>query len=133
MKSYFDEMAKLPSHEAMIQGEKVSVMRKRKEDKVKISVDHVLFRPIAQQALAEAVGFLQNDRDMDLKDIMSRLAKHDNGGTDLCLSNPASPWYGVVYDPLNKVVRKSKVFDLCTRMFTYLLGQGFPEEESVKS
>ena len=69
---------------------------------------------------------------MDLKDIMSRLAKHDNGGTDLCLSNPASPWYGVVYDPSNGGIRKSKVFDLCTRMFTYLLGQGFPEGNREK-
>ena len=89
----------------------------------------MLFRPIAQQALAEAVGFLQNERDMDLKDIMSRLANHDNGGTDLCLSDPASPWYGVVYDPLNEVVRKSKVSPLCARMFTYLLGRGFADEE----
>ena len=124
MKSYFDEIAKLPSHKEMIQGEKVSEMR-RKED----GRDHVLFRPIVQQALAEAVGLLQNDSQMDLKDIMSRLAKHDNGGTDLCLSDPASPWYGVVYDPLNEVVRKSKVFPLCVQMFTYLLGRGISDEE----
>ena len=124
MKSYFDEMAELPSHKAMIQGEKVSVMRRKEGGR-----DHVLFRPIAQQALATAVGLLQKDRDMDLKDIMSRLANHDKGGTDLCLSDPASPWYGVVYDPSNKVVRKSKVFPLCVQMFTYLLGRGFPDEE----
>ena len=144
MTSYFDEMAKLPSHKAMIQGEKVSEMRKRrKEDKDedkgkdkdkdkgkdKDKRHHVLFRPIVQQALAEAVSFLQNERDMDLKDIMNRLANHDNGGTDLCLSDPASPWYGVVYDPLNKVVRKSKAPHLCVKMFTYLLGRGFADEE----
>ncbi len=143
MKSYFDEMAKLPSHKAMIQGEKVSEMRKRrKEDedqdedkgtdkgKNKDKRHHVLFRPIAQQALAEAVGLLQNKKDyMDLKDIMRRLANHDKGGgTDLCLSDPASPWYGVVYDPSNGGIRKSKVSDLCTRMFTYLLGRGFSNE-----
>ena len=125
MKSYFDEIAKLPSHKAMLQGEKVSVMRRKEGGR-----DHVLFRPIAQQALAEAVGLLQKDDYMDLKDIMSRLANHDNGGTDLCLSVPESPWYGVVYDPSNKVVRKSKVFPLCVDMFTYLLGRGFRDEEN---
>ena len=124
MKSYFDEIAKLPSHKAMLQGEKVSVMRRKEGGR-----DHVLFRPIAQQALAEAVGLLQKDGYMDLKDIMSRLANHDNGGTDLCLSVPESPWYGVVYDPSNKVVRKSKVFPLCVQMFTYLLGRGLSDEE----
>ena len=143
MTSYFDEMSKLPSHKAIIQGEKVSEMRqRRKEDededqdkgkdkgKNKDKRHHVLFRPIAQQALAEAVGLLQNKEDyMDLKDIMNRLANHDKGGTDLCLSDPASPWYGVVYDPSNGGIRKSKVFDLCARMFTYLLGRGFADEE----
>ena len=123
MKSYFDEIAKLPSHKEMIQGEKVSEMRRKEGGR-----DHVLFRPIAQQALAEAVGILQNDRHMDLKDIMSRLAKHDNGRADLRLSVHESPWYGVVYDPSNEGVRKSKVFSLCVQMFTYLLGRGFPDE-----
>ena len=126
MRSYFDEIAKLPSHKAIIQGEKVSEMRQRPKEG---GHDHVLFRPIVQQALAKAVGLLQNDRHMDLKDIMSRLANHDNGGTDLCLSDPASPWYGVVYDPLNEVVRKSRVFPLCVQMFTYLLGRGISDEE----
>ena len=128
MGSYFDEMAKLPSHKAMIQGEKASDMRKRR-DEDEDKRHHVLFRPIVQQALAAAVSLLQNERDMDLKDIMSRLANHDNGGPDLCLSEPASPWYGVVYDPLNKVIRRGKVFDLCVDMFTYLLGRGFSDEE----
>ena len=140
MGSYFDEMAKLPSHKKMIQGEKVSEMRNRREedkdkdkDKDKAKDEdkrhHVLFRPIVQQALAEAVGLLQNKEDyMDLKDIMGRLANHDNGGPDLCLSDPASPWYGVVYDPLNNVIRRGKVFDLCVKMFIYLLGRGFSDE-----
>ena len=128
LKEYFDEIGKLPSHKEMIQGEAVSEIRSQEKR------DHVLFRPIAQMALAEAVGQLQNEDEYNklaLPVIMKRLASHDEKHSmDLRLTVPESPWFGLLCDLKDKNVHRQKKYQgLCTQMFVYLLGGGFRDEQ----
>ena len=53
MAEYFDHIATIPSHVAFIQGKQASELRKSKGGE-----DNILFRPMVQIALAEAIGEL---------------------------------------------------------------------------
>ena len=138
LEEYFDEIGKLPSHKEMIQGEPVSYLRGKKwrdrEGRDHEGRDHVLFRPIAQMALAEAVGQLQNNDEynkLTLPVIMQRLASRDKKDSmDLRLTVPESPWFGLLCDPVNKTVRRHKKYqELCNLMFVYLLGGGLKDDQ----
>ena len=56
MDEYFNHLATLPSHVAFIQGKPASDLRKKEGE------DNILFRPVVQIALAEAIGKLAGPR-----------------------------------------------------------------------
>ena len=121
MVEYFDMLARLPSHEAFIQGKPAGNIRKADGD------DNVLFRPIAQTALAEAVGTLSR-LGISLDTIGDVLAEQENRGR-LKLTDPRTPWFGVLCDPVSRKMRRHKKNEeLCCRMFQYLLGGGLPDD-----
>ena len=121
MVEYFDTLARLPSHEAFIQGEPAGNIRRADGD------DNILFRPIAQTALAEAVGKLSR-AGISLDTIADVLAKQENRG-QLKLTDPRTPWFGVLCDPVSRRMRRHrKNEELCCRMFQYLLGGGIPDD-----
>ena len=127
---YFDALAKLPSHQSMIlhfsSGGKAG---KSPSDLRGDSDRNILFRPIAQVALARAIARLQKDNGADLKDLMTILSHHEGSG-ELDLKNKGAPWFGVLCDPIHEKVRRQKKFeDLCSEMMAYLLGGGFGEDE----
>ena len=127
MEDYFDALMSLPSHKEMIQGESVSKIRSHAEG----CGDNILFRPMAQEALAKAVGDLERERDMEPKAVIEKLNRHDNRGKpDLKLTVPASPFFGVLCEPSTKKMRRQASYrDLAAQMFVYLLGGGFSEAE----
>lgn len=116
--NYFTALETLPSHRDMMQGTPVSNLRKD---------GNILFRPIAQTALASAIANLQKDSHFDLAELMQKLAEHEEMG-DLELKSKGAPWFGVLCDPIAEKIRRKKFYEeLCERMFIYLLGGGIED------
>ena len=122
LNSYFDALEQLPSHTRFIQGKPASNIRKKDGE------DNILFRPMAQIALAEAVATLEVENGMSLESIMSELARQEESG-QLKLRDRMSPWFGVLCDRGGKMRRKKENQFLCTRLFRYLLGGGIADDE----
>ena len=122
---YFDQFAKLESHHAMIQGAKPEDLRSKNGQ------DHILFRPITQMALAEALGKIEGDNNASIENLVEKLQRKEReNSNNFKLRDPASLWFGVLYDPANKKLRNNKSDqDLCSLMFRYLLGSGFSEDQ----
>lgn len=119
MIEYFDALERLPSHEAFIQGKPAGEIRK--DD------DNILFRPVVQMALAEAVGKLSH-QGISLGTIGDVLADQEARG-QLRLTERSTPWFGVLCDPVShKMRRQARNEVLCCRLFQYLLGGGIPED-----
>lgn len=125
--AYFDAMQTLPSHDRMIQGTKISRIRVRGEDN---GEDNILFRPITQEALAQAVGELEQDSNLSPEAVFRKLGEKDDPGESfLRLTDPASCFYGILCDPVEKKMRRQPGYrKLATRMFEYLLNRGEPDD-----
>ena len=125
LNAYFNALQRLPSHTELVQGADVSALRKYSDGD-----GNILFRPIAQVALARAIGTLQKEKGADLKDLFDVIARHEKQGA-LRLTNKKSPWFGVLCDPIDGKIRRHKRFgDLCEQLFCYLLGGGEPDHET---
>ena len=120
MTEYFDALAHLPSHEAFLQGKPAGDIR--------MVEDNILFRPIAQAALAEAVGKLSHEGIslVTIADVLAAQEKREQ----LQLRNPRTPWFGVLCNPAppHKMRRYKRNEELCCRLFQYLLGGGIPDD-----
>ena len=124
---YFTAVATLPSHARMMEGTRVSVLRKKDGE------DNILFRPIAQVALARALADLQAKEGADLYDLMSMLAKHEKKG-HLKLTSKTAPWFGILCDPITEKLRRQKSFeDICSRMMIHLLGVELADPQARKN
>ena len=122
MTEYLDALCGLPSHEAFVQGKAASELRGLDGD------DNILFRPIAQTALAEAVGKVSR-AGISLTTISRVLAEQEERG-QLRLRDHRTPWFGVLCDPVPdyKMRRHKRQEKLCCRLFEYLLGGGIPDD-----
>ena len=121
MVDYFDAIARLPSHKAFIQGKPAGDIRSTKAE------DNILFRPIAQTALAEAVGKLSHEG-ISVATVARVLTKQEKLG-QLRLTDPRAPWFGVLCDPVARKVRRHKRNEkLCCQLFVYLLGGGISDD-----
>ena len=123
MIEYLDHLATLPSHVAFIQGKPASEIRGTEVGEE----DNILFRPVAQTALAEALGKLAT-RGVTIKNAVDELARQELND-QLKLTPRTSPWFGVLSDPVSKRMRRHKKDEeLCCRMFEYLLGGGITDD-----
>ena len=120
LSKYFDALMTLPSHRDFIQGKKAEDIRNKNGE------DNILFRPIAQMALAEAVALLDNK--MSLEAIMHELARQEERG-QLKLRDRKAPWFGVLCGPDEKMRRQKAYQTLCTNLFCYLLGGGIGDDD----
>ena len=122
MDEYFDCLATIPSHVAFIQGKPASELRKSEDGE-----DNILFRPVVQIALAEAMGKLAT-RGVSFKNAIEELGRQEQRG-QLRLTPRTSPWFGVLCDPSSGNMRRyKKNRDLCCRLFQYLLGGGLEDD-----
>lgn len=121
MIDYFDRLATLPSHAIFIQGTPASELRM-----IDGGEDNILFRPMAQTALAEALGKLEA-RGCSLKNCVQELGRQEKLG-QLKLTERKAPWFGVLCDSNGKMRRHKKNEVLCSRLFQYLLGGGIKDE-----
>lgn len=112
---YFTELKRLPSHDRMVRENlPASVFRGE--------ADHILFRPVAQMAFAEASAILENEHRIPLSDAVSKLIRQEQCG-QLKLRKPETPWYGVIWDPVRSKMRATAgAQKLCAQLFVYLLG-----------
>jgi hypothetical protein len=118
MAEYFSAIAKLPSHARLMQGGEARSFR---EDE-----GHLLFRPIGQLALAEAIGSLVSDQGLRVEKIVDRLRHGEHQGL-LDIRSKKGPWYGVVYD--GKVMKKNDgAKRLAARLLIHVLGGGTADE-----
>ena len=126
MHEYFEALAALPSHDAYIGGKPAGEIRKGPDPG---GDDNILFRPIAQVALAEAIGKLLLRGQISLDTVTSVLTEQEALG-QLRLSDPCTPWFGVLCDavPPRKMRRHKEYEALCCRLFQYLLGGGFSND-----
>ena len=131
LSTYFDVLATLPSHDSMRSyfssgGKEGKSPGELRGDPAR----NILFRPIAQLALARAIARLRKDQGADLNRLMERLSLHEGLG-ELDLTSKAAPWFGVLCDPIEEKVRRQKKYeDLCVEMMVYLLGGGFGDDEA---
>ena len=82
---------------------------------------NILFRPVGQVALAQALGTLVFRNGLSLENIFKKLRKFDREGGFRGMEYPKSIWYGVLYDPNKKRVQVAGR-DLATRLLIYILG-----------
>jgi len=116
----FDHLATLPSYK-ILDHEDTTVLRRFSFEKVG-GEGNILFRPVAQVALAEALGILVFKNGLLLENIFKKLQKFDLQGGFSQMEFPNSLWYGVLYDPNKKRVQVSKK-ELAVKLLIYLLGE----------
>jgi hypothetical protein len=116
---YFDALETLPSHSRMRQGKEPKEIREE--------TGNLLFRPLGQLALAEAIGILA-DRGVKLSQVLSRLVHGEQNGL-LDIRTHESPWYGVVFDG-KTMKRNESAKHLASRLLVHILGGGTPDEAS---
>jgi hypothetical protein len=115
----FDHLATLPSYK-ILDHEDTTVLRRFSFEKGG-GEGNILFRPVAQVALAEALGILVFKNGFLLENIFKKLQKFDLQGGFSQMEFPNSVWYGVLYDPNKKRVQVSKK-ELAVKLLIYLLG-----------
>jgi len=118
---FWDRMAQLPSLAKIARGESPAKMRKFGDGE-----GHLLFRPVGQVALAEAIGSLL-PLGQDLDTIFQKVAQFDLSG-GFKMDTPQSLWWMVLYDPNKQrmVIRGAK---LAKRLLEYMLGGGIADTE----
>jgi DGQHR domain-containing protein len=112
-----DHMATLPSFKSMENGTSTTELRNFRQDGGQANV---LFRPVGQAALAQALGILTLKDGHFLDSAFEKLQKYDQKG-GFVLDKPESVFYMVLYDP-NKEKMVVSGRDLAARLLVYLLG-----------
>jgi hypothetical protein len=82
---------------------------------------NMLFRPVGQVALVQALGILVFKKGFSLAEISKKLRKFDHQGGFSGMEYPQSLWYGVLYDPNKKRVQVVGR-DLAAKLLIYILG-----------
>jgi DGQHR domain-containing protein len=119
-KQLFDHLAKLPSYRRLESGDETPELRRFSFEQDGGEAN-MLFRPVGQVALAQALGILVYKKEFSLKEIFDKLRKYDTDGGFSGMENSQSLWYGVLYDPNKKRVSVAGR-DLAARLIVYLLG-----------
>lgn len=115
----FDYLATLPSYR-VLEAEETPLLRRFSFEKDG-GEGNMLFRPVGQIALAQALGILVFKKGVLLKDIFKKLHKFDLEGGFSGMEYPRSLWYGVLYDPNKKRIQVGGR-DLAARLLIYILG-----------
>ncbi|MDB9372585.1 DGQHR domain-containing protein [Nodularia sphaerocarpa] len=115
----FDNLASLPSYK-LLDEEDTPTLRRFSFEKDG-GEGNLLFRPVAQVALAQALGILVFQKGFTLANVFKKLRKFDQQGGLSGMEYPQSLWYGVLYDPNKKRVQVSGR-ELAAKLLIYILG-----------
>ncbi len=123
LERYLDALARLPSYQKVTQGKPAEEFREKQ--------NHLLFRPLAQVALAEAVSCLET-RDaspVSLSTLFGILKLKDTQGV-FDITKHEYPWYGSVWKPDSRTMERAESARvLCMRLFRHLLGGGTTDDK----
>ncbi len=119
-KQLWDHLASLPSYQRLEQGTQTLDLRRFSHEKPSGEAN-ILFRPVGQVALAQALGVLVFKKGFLLEDIFAKLRQYDAVGGLSEMDYPQSLWYGVLYDP-NKTRVLVSGRDLAAKLILYILG-----------
>jgi hypothetical protein len=122
-KRLWDRLSDLPSYSKLTQGSDTKKLRNFSPS----GHGHMLFRPVGQEALADALGVLVGDRKENLEVIVGRLRKMDAEG-GFQLDSPKSAWWNILYDPSKKRMT-IKGRKLAERPLVHILGGGTADHE----
>jgi hypothetical protein len=97
----FDNLATLPSYQRILSGETTAKLRRFSFEKPG-GEGNILFRPVGQIALANALGILVFRKKLSLTSVFDKLRRYDVDEGFSYMENPESAWYGILYDPNKK-------------------------------
>jgi len=125
---YFDWLSDLGSHHDLAQDHNKSSADFRNED----DNENILFRPIAQIALADAIAILEEGRHKP-ENIIKKLQEAEKEGK-LKLKDKTSIWFGVLCDVNQKKKMRQQLSyrELCTNMLLHVLGGGTHEQDRAE-
>ncbi len=115
----FDNLATLPSYK-LLEYEETPQLRRFNFEKDG-GEGNMLFRPVGQVALAQALGILIFQKGFSLEEVFKKLHRLDQQGGFSGMEYPQSLWYGVLYDPNKKRIQVAGK-DLAVRLLVYILG-----------
>jgi hypothetical protein len=116
----FDCLATLPSYQRIESGEQTDELRRFSFEKPG-GEGNILFRPVGQIALANALGILVFKKQLSLTSIFDKLRRYDVDEGFSHMDNPESVWYGILYDPDKKRMLVSGK-ELAAKLIVYLVG-----------
>lgn len=117
----FDYLASLPSYQRLEDEDTPQLRRFSFEQDG--GEGNILFRPVGQVALAQALGILVFKKGFSLEDIFKKLRQFDREGGFSGMEYPQSLWYGILYDPNRKrVLVAAPLRELASRLLIYILG-----------
>lgn len=117
----FDGLASLPSYQKLEQAMETPAMRKFSFERPP-GLGNILFRPVGQIAITHGIGKVIFQHQQPLETVFKKLIKFDTEGGFSYMEDPASLWYGVLYDPNKRRVRVAGRY-LATNLIVYLLGE----------
>lgn len=117
---FFDGLAGLPSYRKLRQGLETPAMRRFGFERPP-GEGNILFRPVGQVAIAQAVGKVVFLHQKSPESVWEKLEKFDAKSGFSGMEDPASLWYGVLYDPNKRRVRVAGR-SLAANLLIYLLG-----------
>ncbi|ACK73193.1 DGQHR domain protein [Gloeothece citriformis PCC 7424] len=124
----FNYLGNLPSYRQLENGTKTYQIR-RFSHEVGKGQGNLLFRPVGQIALAQALGILVFKNQISLDSLFQKLNTFDETGGFSGLEKPSSLWYGILYD-----IQKKRILiagrKLAVKLITYLLG-GIEAEKEI--
>jgi DGQHR domain-containing protein len=115
----FDRLSEFTSYRRL-QGETTPMLRRFSFESGG-GEGHLLFRPVGQVALAQAVGMAIFKQGMSADEVFYKLQCYDADGGFSAIESPASLWYGILYDPNKKRILVSGR-DVAAKLILYLLG-----------
>ncbi|ACK73187.1 DGQHR domain protein [Gloeothece citriformis PCC 7424] len=116
----FDYLATLPSYQKLEAGTDTIKLRHFSHEKF-AGEGNLLFRPVGQIALAQALGILVFKKNFSLELLFQKLRQFELGGGLSGIEFPQSIWYGIIYDPnKQRIVVSGR--DLAVKLMIYLLG-----------
>ncbi|MEO0970049.1 MAG: DGQHR domain-containing protein [Cyanobacteria bacterium J06639_18] len=117
---FFDNLASLSSYR-LLEYEQTPSLRRFSFEKDGGGEGNLLFRPVGQVALAQALGILVFKKGFSLENVFKKLTKFDREGGFSGMEYPKSLWYGVLYDPNRKRVLVAGR-ELAAKLLVYVLG-----------
>ncbi|NEO27004.1 MAG: DGQHR domain-containing protein [Kamptonema sp. SIO4C4] len=130
LKTLFDHLATLPSYRQLEDGIMTPDLRHFSHEKDG-GDGNLLFRPVGQVALVQALGSLVYQSHLSLADIFQKLRRFDAGGGFSGMDYPQSLWYGVLYNPSKQRIQVSGK-NLATQLIIYLITGSTDEFATIK-